>query len=471
MVSGYVLIFAVLLLGGVIATLGDRIGMRVGKARLSLFNLRPRQTATLVSIATGSIISASTLALLFGISSQLRKGVFELGEIQADLTEAQTELKAAETERDQVKSELASSAEERERARKRLQEINQFLQNARKQQQSTQAQLQQTLQQQQAIQSQLQQTRSQLASVSQQASGLRGEIQRLQAERDSLKQQQAMIQQQIAERDQEIAERDQAIAQREQRLAELETQQKFLSEEVASLERQYEGLFRGNIALRRNQELAAGIFQVNTRAEAAQAVTQLLYRVNQIVIRQIAPGIPLDRQVILISTQEVEQIIQQLQDGQQYVIRVMAAANYIIGEPCVVQQQEPCIQVFTAINPNVLVYEAGERIASTSIDEASFSERQLVGKMNLLNAAILFLARQKGVLAEDVIVSDGRTSTLLAFLEAVQNYGQPLEIYAIAASPIFTAGPLHVDLVAEANGSILFKTNYNPPQPPTEPDR
>jgi uncharacterized protein (DUF3084 family) len=58
--SGYILVLAVLLLGGVIATLGDRIGMKVGKARLSLFNLRPRQTATLVSIATGSVISAST---------------------------------------------------------------------------------------------------------------------------------------------------------------------------------------------------------------------------------------------------------------------------------------------------------------------------------------------------------------------------------------------------------------------------
>jgi len=72
MISGYVLIAAVLLLSGVIATVGDRIGMRIGKARLSLFNLRPRQTATLVSILTGGVISASTLALLFGVSSQLR---------------------------------------------------------------------------------------------------------------------------------------------------------------------------------------------------------------------------------------------------------------------------------------------------------------------------------------------------------------------------------------------------------------
>jgi uncharacterized protein (DUF3084 family) len=130
MVSGYVLILAVLMLGGVIATLGDRIGMRVGKARLSLFNLRPRQTATVVSIATGGVISASTLALLFGVSSQLRTGVFELGKIQADLATAEADLAQAMTTQESVENDLASATEERQLALSRLQDINQSLNQA-----------------------------------------------------------------------------------------------------------------------------------------------------------------------------------------------------------------------------------------------------------------------------------------------------------------------------------------------------
>ena len=51
--GGIVLILAVLILGGVIATLGDRIGTKVGKARLSLFNMRPKKTAVLVTVITG----------------------------------------------------------------------------------------------------------------------------------------------------------------------------------------------------------------------------------------------------------------------------------------------------------------------------------------------------------------------------------------------------------------------------------
>ena len=93
MTTGLVLIVAILVLGGVIATVGDRLGTRVGKARLSLFNLRPRQTATLITIITGIVISASTFGLLFAVSDQLRTGVFELGKIQNNLKEARDELK------------------------------------------------------------------------------------------------------------------------------------------------------------------------------------------------------------------------------------------------------------------------------------------------------------------------------------------------------------------------------------------
>jgi uncharacterized protein (DUF3084 family) len=60
-VTGWLLILAVLILGGVLSTLGDRLGSRIGKARLSLFQLRPRKTAVLVTVLTGSLISALTL--------------------------------------------------------------------------------------------------------------------------------------------------------------------------------------------------------------------------------------------------------------------------------------------------------------------------------------------------------------------------------------------------------------------------
>lgn len=458
MVSGYVLIVAVLLLGGIIATVGDRIGTRVGKARLSLFNLRPRQTATLVSIATGSVISASTLAILFGISSQLRTGVFELSQIQDDLEATQTELEQAEQEQTQVADELTAATGERERARSRLREINQSLQAAQQRQQTTQAQLD-------ATQTQLSQTQGQLASISQQSSGLRGEISRLQQERTSLQQQQQTIRGQIAQRDQEIAERDTAIAQREQQLAQLERQQQFLSQQIDTLERQYQGLFLGNIAVGRNQELVSGMVRVNNPDDAAQFITRLIYEANRIVLEQIAPGTPPEQQAVLIETRKVEELVERLSKGQEHVVRVFSAANYVIGEPCVVRGQEPCVQLLIDATPNRLIYDDGERLASASVESQRPSDRELAERLNLLIASAQFRARQDGVIGVTVQISDNRTATLLTFLEQVKNYGGPLQLQAIAATPIFVAGPIQIELEAIKDGVVLFKTRQELPAP------
>jgi len=65
---------------------GDRIGTRVGKARLSLFKLRPR-TAVVVTILTGSFCLYTGDFICY--FEQLRTGVFELEKIQRDLRQRQ----------------------------------------------------------------------------------------------------------------------------------------------------------------------------------------------------------------------------------------------------------------------------------------------------------------------------------------------------------------------------------------------
>ncbi len=124
MTSGYILIGAILILGGIIAVSGDRIGTRVGKARLTLFKLRPRQTATLVTIVTGTLISASVLTLIFGASEQLRTGVFDLQKIQRKLSDTNQNLTRALEQKDRVQRELAVARNEQSEAKDLLTGIN-----------------------------------------------------------------------------------------------------------------------------------------------------------------------------------------------------------------------------------------------------------------------------------------------------------------------------------------------------------
>jgi uncharacterized protein (DUF3084 family) len=127
MTSGYILIGAILILGGIIAVSGDRIGTRVGKARLSLFKLRPRQTATLVTIVTGTLISASVLTLIFGASEQLRTGVFDLQKIQRKLSDTKENLARALEQKDRVQRELEVARTEQSEAQNLLSGINKSL--------------------------------------------------------------------------------------------------------------------------------------------------------------------------------------------------------------------------------------------------------------------------------------------------------------------------------------------------------
>jgi uncharacterized protein (DUF3084 family) len=127
MTSGYILIGAILILGGIIAVSGDRIGTRVGKARLSLFKLRPRQTATLVTIVTGTLISASVLTLIFGASEQLRTGVFDLQKIQRKLSDTKENLARALEQKDRVQRELEVARNEQSEAQTLLSGINKSL--------------------------------------------------------------------------------------------------------------------------------------------------------------------------------------------------------------------------------------------------------------------------------------------------------------------------------------------------------
>ena len=90
--TGWLLILLLLILGGVLSTLGDRLGSRLGKARLSVFNLRPRRTAVLITVLTGSLISALSLGLMLLVSRQLRVGLFELSKLQSNIEAAEKEL-------------------------------------------------------------------------------------------------------------------------------------------------------------------------------------------------------------------------------------------------------------------------------------------------------------------------------------------------------------------------------------------
>jgi uncharacterized protein (DUF3084 family) len=437
MSSGFVLILAILVVGGVIATIGDRLGSRVGKARLSLFNLRPRRTATLVTILTGIVVAASTLGILLGASSSLRKGLFELGSIEGRLRRTRAELNDAREEKDRIEDALEKAKVDREKAQKQLGETNRSLQIAVTERQEALAARTKAQAETSRTQKQLEQTQIQSRQILRQIQQFRSEMMQLQNERDRI----------IAQRDQEIQARDQVIRQREVRLKELESQQELLAREILKLEKEAQGLRLGNVAIQRGQPLASAVVRVGNPKMARGVIDQLLQNANLAATQMVRPGSN-GGQIIQITQQEVERLINQIANGKDYVVMIVAASNYLLGETP--------IQVFAGAVPNQLVFKPGEVVASITLDPSSTNPAQIKQRLDLLIEAATFRARSLGVLNSSVDL--GRIQDVVVFMEQLQKYDEPVELRAVASDVTYTAGPLKLEFIATQKGSVLFRS-------------
>ena len=64
MLVGVKILVIIALMGGLIAYMGDKLGTKVGKRRMSLFGLRPKHTSIIVTIVTGLLVAAATVGVL-----------------------------------------------------------------------------------------------------------------------------------------------------------------------------------------------------------------------------------------------------------------------------------------------------------------------------------------------------------------------------------------------------------------------
>ncbi len=476
MTSGYILIVAILLLGGSIAAFGDHLGTKVGKARLRLFNLRPRQTATIITVIAGTLISASTFGILLMLSESLRDGIFKLDRIKRELRSLKADLNETNAQKSQIENQLTIVKEQQSSAQQKLEEteaefrksktqlkvissqaerlrgeLNILLQERQKQIE----QLNRFNQQSKELQEQLQQREQKILAQDRSISEKEMSIQKLQD-------QQQVLQSQIKQRDLRIAELDKAIAFQarnlqagNKQLQELESQLKFLQREVELLEQYYQTyqeLRERRIELFKGEVLASATIRVIDPRAAIPAIDKLLGQANRKAIKELLlkNEVGNNQRVVQITTAQVTQLAEKLKDGQDYVLRILSAGNYVQGE------QE--VRVFADLTLNQQIFAAGEEIATVSIDSPSTNSADIQERLDWLLAASKFRAQRAGIIG-DLQVGDGQITTLIKFIEEIISLENSLgEIKAIVAETTYTAGPLKLNLVLIQNGEITVSS-------------
>ena len=103
----WILIIFLILLGGLIAPFGDLLGTKIGKARFSILRLRPKKTATIVTILTGGFISAISIGLLLLVSEEFRQRLFvDIPFLQKTLDESKKSLVPLQEERKKLEDKI-----------------------------------------------------------------------------------------------------------------------------------------------------------------------------------------------------------------------------------------------------------------------------------------------------------------------------------------------------------------------------
>ena len=497
MTSAYILILVVLIFGGLIAALGDRLGSKVGKAKLRIFNLRPRQTAVVLTVMTGTLIAATTLGVLFTFSKSLREGIFKLDDILKQLRVAQADLEKAADEKVEIEKKLKAAKVQEQAAKiqqesvqKRSKQINEnynrvvgklkqaslaakklqsdvsMLLKEREQlaqQRLTLTQEMNTLQAQVKIRDdELTKRQDKIAAQDKILSERQARLKNLEQRFQTLESQRQKLQGEINTRDSRISELDQVIASknenikaREDKLKDLETQLGYLNRQVQVLEQYYQNyqdLRERRIALVRGQVLAFAALRIVNPQAVTNAIDELLRQANKMVLEAVLPpNTPMPSSpLVKITKAQVEQLATQLQSGEDYVVRIISAGNYVQGEND--------IRVFADVAPNKLIFQADATIATISMDASNFSEEDIQKRLDLILSAARFRARREGVLG-GIQVEDGRVKTLIKFIEDIsQTENRPDEIRVVTAIDTYTVGPLKLRLIALKNGEIIFET-------------
>lgn len=80
-----------IVLSGVIAYLGDALGSKIGKKRLTFLGMRPRTTALFIAISTGIIITLTTFLVGMLLSEDVRLALFSIEKLKKDIDTLQAE--------------------------------------------------------------------------------------------------------------------------------------------------------------------------------------------------------------------------------------------------------------------------------------------------------------------------------------------------------------------------------------------
>lgn len=398
---GIILIAVLAVMGGLIAYIGDQLGTKVGKKRMSVFGLRPRHTSIVVTVITGICIAGATLGAMSVASQDVRTALFgmealkkELATLAADVQSKNQDLAASHALLEQKGVELSGLA------------------------------------------AQIDTTSAKLAAVGRELAAASSERDRATT---ALAEAQRTYSQEIGALQQVKTELDERVTTLTETRNSLQGDIDRLNELTAKLRQGIQVVREGTIIFRAGEILSTFTVIGGDRPGAEKLLLQAINQTNQNVLDRLEIK-DKEIEVLWVSQTDFEEALHIIAKVQgEVIVRIASAGNVVYGEPVFVQ-----LELF----PNNLIYQAGDKVLSTQID-AVYSQGQAeeatLKFLQQVNAAAI----QKGVLPDPIAGTVGSIggAQLYDTVNKVKRVSGRMEIVAYAKGDIHTIGPLKVDIV------------------------
>ena len=387
---GIMLIVVLVLTGGVIAFIGDRLGSKVGKKKLSLFGMRPKHTSILVTIITGILITTVTFGILAIASKDVRTALFGMEKLKAELSDKQRALEDTSTALLTVKDDLTSIKKEYTKSKQELEA-----------------------------------TQEDLTKAEEAAKVLRKEQQALQSRNQEL----WADNQNLMDTNQSLVANNEALM----------VDNANLEKTNSDLQENIENIRERPIIYRVGELLASGIIKKTDDPQQIQNdLSQIMELANSKIVDKL--GQEGSKDGVWIYPLEYQEAIEKLKKAQSdTVIRLIVAANLVKGDPVLTNLE---------LHPNRTIYQKDEliyqKVYNVEID-GSNSEMLISDFLRNVNATAVNNGILPNPLTGTVGVING--NQVYAIEKALaENRGNNILISAFAVNDTEVLGPLRLNI-------------------------
>lgn len=390
MFIGVSIFLVLIVMGGLIAFLGDRIGSKVGKKRLTLFGLRPKYTSVIVTIISGVMISFTTIAVLAVVNENVRVALFGLSKLQNQMKDLNQEIKLKNMELEQGKKQLEARNKE-------------------------------------------------IEDVTQRQEATSRELERVESQSVYMKNQLAEVQEAYDEAQRGIAQSAEDIKVLENTKEELNKNIQKLNGERKTLLESIYALREGQVIMQAGQVLTSATVDAGmSKEESEKVLSSVLNDINSSIKQQLNIS-DKETSLIRISTQNFDHAVEQITGAKhKKLVRIVAAQNLILGEPLVVDFD---------IHDNLLILHKDELVYKGNLDKYKDLKNSELKVLNFLQD-LNHYAQSKGILPDPITGKVGQLEgkELMDVIAKVKQYGNNSILEVYAARDIYSSGPLLIEV-------------------------